>query len=258
MTHGTPLHEDQMTRLLERAMLPVTADDELVAGGLTRGRRATRRRRTAQAAGVGATAVLATVAAVAVPSLLGGQVDQRPAPTSSAADGATTTASSPAPNPSTPAADPLPPHLQRAQDLLLDALPDPVPRPGAVARVDYDPDTRGVGELVAIVTNDGSGAGIVGRQDARCDRVVASPAPDDCVDTGDGWVFTSRSTPDVSGTAPGLAGSQAIYILRTGNIVQLSAYNAPEAALGGEPTRTDPVLDTDDLVRLVTTTEWFA
>lgn len=254
MTHDKPLHDDQMTRLMEHAMLPVTASEELVAGGLSRGRRATRRRRMAQAVGVGATAALATVAAVAAPSFLGGQDDQRSSVASSPDAPSTAGGRTPAPA-SPPAPDALPPHLQRAQKLLLDSLPEDIPNPGYITRVHYDPDGRGRGEILAIVGTDGSE--IVSRQGARCERVTASPAPDDCVATGDGWVFTGPSLPDVSGKDPELAGVAATYIRRDGTIVTLTAYNAMKAALGGAPTRTDPVLDADELAELATKTEWF-
>ena len=61
----------------------------------------------------------------------------------------------------------------------------------------------------------------------------------------------------MSGNDPGLAGVLATYILRDGRIVNLTAYNAVEVVQGGEPTRTDPVLDDDELVELVTNAEWF-
>jgi hypothetical protein len=255
MAHDKTMHDDQMTRLMEHAMLSVNASEELVAGGLSRGRRATRRRRTAQAAGIGATAVLATAAAVAAPSFLGGQNDQRSS-VGSPTVGPVSTAAEPTRTPtpqSTP--DALPPHLQRAQELLLDALPDQLSHPGTIVRVDYDPDGRGPGEILATVSTDASD--IVSTQDSRCDRVTASPAPDDCVDTGAGWVFTGPSVPDMSGNDPGLAGVLATYILRDGRIVNLTAYNAVKVVQGGEPTRIDPVLDDDELVELVTNTEWF-
>ncbi|MCD4535444.1 hypothetical protein LRP67_15230 [Nocardioides sp. cx-169] len=256
MTPDQPQQDDQLIRLMERAMLPVTASEELVAGGLTRGRRLTRRRRTAQAAGIGA-AALAAVAALAAPSFLGDRDDQPPSAASVPDDGASGPADGQTQEPtSAPSADQLPPHLQRAQQLLLEALPDDIPSPGySLAGVEYDPDGRGLGEIRQWVTIDDSG--IVGGQAARCDRVAASPAPDDCVATEAGWVFTGPSLPDVSGKHPDLAGMQAIYILRDGKIVHLIAYNALEAALGGEPTRTDPVLDADELVELVTKTDWF-
>ncbi|ANH38509.1 hypothetical protein I601_2081 [Nocardioides dokdonensis FR1436] len=256
MTHDTALRDDQMHRLVQHAMVSVTASDELVAGGVRRGRRAVRRRRVVRTVGVGAAAALATAAVVAAPSLLGGHDDQRSpvagTPTDSAPSAAARPTSGSAPQP-TPTG--LPPHLQRAQDLLLDALPESIPDPGYIARVDYDPDGRGLGEIVEVVATDDSA--IVGRQDARCERVVASPAPDDCVDTGAGWIFTGPSLPDVSGGSPALAGVQATYILRDGRSVNLTAYNATRASLGGEPTRTDPVLDADDMIELLTRTEWF-
>lgn len=256
MTHDKPLHDDQMTRLMEHAMLSVTASEELVAGGLNRGRRARRRRRAAQAVGIGATAVLATVAAVASPSFLGGSDGQRSSVAGDPADGAPSMAAGPTRDPaSQPTPDALSPNLQRAQKLLLDALPERMPNPGFITNVDYDPDGRGLGEIVEVITSDNSGT--LSGQDGRCDRVTASPAPDDCVDTGAGWVFTGPSLPDVSGKDPELAGMQAIYILRDGNIVNLTAYNAVKANRGGEPTRTDPVLDADELVELVTKTPWF-
>ena len=251
--HQTP-QDAQMTRLMEHAMLSVTASEELVAGGLSRGRRATRRRRAAQAVGVGAAAAL--VAAIAVPSLRGGSDDQRSPLASTSADDAPSAAVEPTRGPSSrPTPDPLPPHLQRAQSLLLDTLPRPLPDPGAITRVDYDPDGRGPGEVLAIITTDGSE--IVGTQDARCDRVIASPAPDECIDTGTGWAFTGASVPDMSGNDPELAGVQVTYVRRDGRIVDLTAYNAVKVLHGGEPTRTDPVLDADELVELATTTEWF-
>lgn len=258
MTHDKPLHDDQMTRLMEHAMRSVTASEELVAGGLSRGRRATRRRRTAQAVGIGATAALATVAAVATvaaPSFLGGQDDQRSSVASNPADVDPSTAAERTQGPASQPPDALPPHLQRAQELLLGALPDDIRDPGYIATVDYNPDGRGLGEILAMISSDDSGT--VSGKDAKCDRVAASPGPDDCVDTGAGWVFTGPSLPDVSGKHPELAGVGAIYILRDGKIVNLIAYNAMKAALGGEPTRTDPVLDADELVELVTKTEWF-
>jgi hypothetical protein len=259
MTHDKPLRDDQMTRLMDRAMLPVTATEDLVAGGLSRGRRATRRRRAAQGVGIGAAAALATVAAVAAPSLLTGQDEQRPSASSSSVDDASSAAAGSTRAPASQSApDELPSHLQRAQKLLVSALPDDIPDPGYVARVDYDPDGRGAGEILEMVTVDNAGSKIVARQDARCDRVAASPSPDDCVDSGDGWVFTGPSVPDISGKDPGLAGVEANYILRNGRTVNLIAYNALKPLTGAAPTRPAPVLDAAELVELVTKTDWFA
>lgn len=256
MTPDQSPDEGRLTTLLERAMLPVSASEELVAAGLDRGRRAVRRRRTVQALGVGATAVLVGVGAVVAPSYLTGSDDQ---PTSSATRVEDDTASAGPRAAGQPTAGQLAPYLKRAQTLILDALPAHSPTMFGFIRVDYDPDGKGVGEVLATVSSDPSGPPVGPNwQDNRCDRVTASPAADDCLDTGAGWIFTGPSLPDVSGKDAALEGIQAIYIKRDGGVVTLIAYNAPEAAAGGVPTRPDPVLDAGELTELILETDWFA
>ncbi|WP_340538818.1 hypothetical protein [Nocardioides sp. GXZ039] len=254
MTHQTPLNDDQMSRLMDRAMQPVTAEDTLVAGGMSRGRRAVRRRRFAQGGAVAAVAVAAVGAATLVPGWgddAGSGVPVAGTPTAS--DRASTV-----PSP-TSAPDELPPHLQRAQKLLQDKLEVPPSQQGlqslGFTSVEYDPDGNGVGELLVGISSDPEW--VSEHATDLCRRVAASPKPDECVETDTGWLITGPTLPDVLGKDPNLVGVEARYFDRDGRSVDLVAYNAPEAAMGGVPTRPAPVLSADELALLATETNWW-
>jgi hypothetical protein len=116
-----------------------------------------------------------------------------------------------------------------------------------------DPDGLGRGEVNLSVQIDRAlPPREIASIERQCDKLQA-PGGDGCQRVPGGWVFTSFVPSRPTGTKD--VDWSAHFVSKNGSSVSVGASN--HVHLGVPPSRTAPVLDADQLVRLVTDPIWF-
>jgi len=246
MTHDT---EDRVTLLMHRATDELVPDDRLVGAAMAVGDRRRRRRGLVMGG--------AALATVAVLGTTWATVLQPTAP-----DQTATTAHGDSDQTSYAAGETAPiqtriPTPMELSTMLAEALPGPsteVSHERVAQRSQVERLFQG-GAVDAMAADYEAVYGEPVDPELMREQCAHESRWTGCVTTEDGWAMWTIGRPDVAGADPGVITARVTYFRKDGNVIDLSASNAP--TVDSAPVAKHPVLSRDALVDLATTGDWF-